>query len=218
MASNWHFIENSDAADALIRPTTFRLFRVFLGVERNLSDAAKTLDVPSSSLKYHVDKFLKWGLLEVKRVQSRRGKSIKFYRAVSDRFFVPFAKTSLQDLEALTQLMHAEFQDQFTRDFVRAGLKLSPKAALGGTCIRSLGDQRFSLDFSPTPPSDWQEPSFSFAPLWNSWTTVFLNPEEAQTLHDELQRLCQRLLETNGQAKANTRAFTLRLGLTSREP
>jgi DNA-binding MarR family transcriptional regulator len=217
MTSNWYFVQNSEAADALLRPATFRLFVAFLGVERNLSDAAKTLNVPSSSLKYHVDKFIKWGLLEVKRTQSRRGKSIKFYQAVSNRFFIPFAKTSMQDLETLMQFMQAELQDQFTQDLVRAGLKLNPEAALGGTCIHLLENQRFSLDFSPTPPSDWQEPSFGFAPLWTSWTTVFLSPEEAQTLHDELQRLWQRLLETNSQAKANTRAFTLRLGLTSQE-
>jgi DNA-binding MarR family transcriptional regulator len=217
MTSKWYFVENSDAANALLRPTTYRLFVVFLGVERNLSDAAKTLNVPRSSLKYHVDKFLEWGLLEVKRIQSRRGKSVKFYQTVSTRFFIPFAKTSMEDLEALTQVMQAELQDQFTQDLARAGLKLNPQAALGGTCIRLLADQRSSVDFSAIPPSDWQEPSFDFAPLWSSWTTVFLNPDEVQVVHDELQRLWQRLLETNGQAKSDTRAFTLRLGLTSQE-
>lgn len=218
MTSNWYVVEHSDAANALLRPTTFRFFQVFLGVERNLSDAAKTLNVPSSSLKYHVDKFLEWGLLEVKRIQSRRGKSVKFYQTVSNHFFIPFAKTSLEDLEALTRVMQAELQDQFTQDLVRAGLKLNPQAALGGTCIRLLADQRSSIDFSLTPPSDREEPSFDFAPLWSSWTTVFLNPDEAQAVHEELQRMWQRLLETNAQPRAGTRAFTLRLGLTSQEP
>ena len=54
---DWHCVNHTEAAQALLNPQTFKNFAVFLGQEQSLSKAAKILGQPASSLKYHLEKF-----------------------------------------------------------------------------------------------------------------------------------------------------------------
>jgi len=55
----------------------------FMRAEHTLGSAAKSAQVPASSLAYWVRRFLTAGLVEITRVQPRRGKPIPHYRAMS---------------------------------------------------------------------------------------------------------------------------------------
>ena len=52
---DWHCVNHTEAAQALLNPQTFKNFAVFLGQEQSLSKAAKILGQPASSLKYHLE-------------------------------------------------------------------------------------------------------------------------------------------------------------------
>ncbi len=211
---HWHFVTHSEAAQALLSPETFRKFAVFLGKEQSLAKAAKILNQPTSSLKYHLEKFIEWGLVTQTRTESRRGKPVKYYRAVSDQFFIPFAHTKQESITTWMQTMQIPLLEQYCADFVQACSELYPDSAAGGTCIRALENNRVSIDFSATPPPDVNFQPDAIKPLWNSWTTIHLTHSQAEQLHQEITQLWSRVIKENSQAQQNTRAYILHLGFT----
>ncbi len=215
---HWHCVTHTEAAQALLNAQTFRNFAVFLGQEQSLSKAAKILNQPASSLKYHLEKFIEWGLITQTRTEPRRGKAIKYYQAVADQFFISFADTKYETMTTLMQSMQIPLLEQYCTDFVRAGFQIQPNANQGGMCIRGLGNQRFSIDFSATPPPNIEIEQNSIKPLWNSWTTIYLTAEQAQALHQEIKRIWTRVLQEHSQAQQNTQAYTLHLGFTRQIP
>lgn len=89
----WRVIEDADAARALADPEEQRYLLPFIREELSLSEAARRLEVKPNALLYHIDKLLALGLLEVARVEPRRGRASKLYRASAERFFIPFSLT-----------------------------------------------------------------------------------------------------------------------------
>ena len=213
--SDWHWVTRSDAADALLNPQVFRFFSVFIGQRRTLAEAARRLGVSPTTLRYHVERFARWGLLRV-TAEERHKRPRKVYSAVSERFYVPFAVSSLETPEALTLEAQASLQAEFVADFIAATHRALPEADRGGNVIHLRGPDVVSVDFTPTPP-----PAVDILPvmdcgLWNSWTTVHLTPTEAQELEVRLRSVWEDLLRRNATARAQTKPFTLRLGLTPR--
>jgi hypothetical protein len=205
--SDWFWIKDARVAEVLIRPATFRYFSVFFA-PRTLSQAAKTLNIPPSSLKYHLDKFLEWGLISV--VSQPR----KVYQVVAKRFFIPFQITNFISLEALMLEQQIEWEKQFLTDYVKAELRFNPDAHRGGVCIQVLDHQRWSIDYSISQVPQ-QEPQYQGSDItWSSRTTLHLTHQKAHEIQQELKQFWQRLLAKHKHRKAHTKAFSLRLGLT----
>ena len=213
--NDWHWVTRSDAADALLNPQVFRFFAVFIGQEHTLAEAARRLEVSPTTLRYHVERFVQWGLLGVSTGERNR-RTRKVYCAVSERFYVPFAVSSLETPEVLMREAQASLQEEFIADFIAGTHRALPDAERGGTVIHLRGPELISVDFTPTPPPDVDILPVMACGLWNSWTTVNLTPEEAQELEARLRAMWEELLQRNGTARAHTKAFTLRLGLTPR--
>lgn len=210
---HWHAVNNAEAAQALLDPERLKNFAVFFQ-EQSLSKAAKILNQPVSSLKYHLEKFIEWGLVVHSRTEPRKGKPIKYYQAVAEQIFIPFETTNH---ETWTQMMHslqAPLLKQYCTDFVLAAQDLQPEASQGGMCLRVLENNRHSLDFSALPPPNINFQPDAIKPLWNSWTTIHLTAQQAISLHQEITQLWSRVLQENSQAQPNTRAYTLHLGFT----
>ncbi len=210
---DWHYVNHAEAAQALLDPETLKSFAIFFQ-EQSLSKAAKILNQPVSSLKYHLEKFIKWGLVIETRTQPRQGKPIKYFQAVTDQFFIPFASTKEENLTAMMLSLQTPLLEQYCIDFVRTGQLIQPNASQGGMCIRALSSNRHSIDFSATPPPNIEIEQNNLKPLWNSWTTIHLSTQQAMELHNELHQLWTRVLEENSQAQQHTRAYTLHLGFT----
>ncbi len=211
---DWYCVNHTEAAQALLNPQTFKNFAVFLGQEQSLAKAAQILGQPASSLKYHLEKFIEWNLVTQTRLEPRRGKAIKYYRAISDQFFIPFAHIKQDSITQWMQVMQTQLLEQYCTDFVQSCAELYPNAAAGGTCIRAIENQRYSIDFSATPPPNVNFQPDAIKPLWNSWTTIHLTSTQAAILHQEITQLWSRVIEENSQAQQNTRAYTLHLGFT----
>jgi len=84
-------VSDHASVDLLMNLGAIRRLAPFMHAEHTLGSAAKSANVPASSLAYWVQRFLTTGLLEITRVQPRAGKPIPHYRAISSRFHVPFA-------------------------------------------------------------------------------------------------------------------------------
>ena len=214
--SDWHWITQADAADALLEPTTFGYFAVFIGRELTLSEAARRLEVKRTTLRYHVARFKIWGLL--RGTPSTHGnRTRKTYSAVSERLFIPFAVSSWESLEACAQATQAVYQCDFVADFSRATEQQFRDATLGGTVIHRRDHASVSADFTPTPPPNIDALPATDCGLWSSWTTLHLTADEGRELEATLRGFWQRSLERHGGANLSTKPFTLRLGLAPRQ-
>lgn len=63
---------------------------------------------------------LKLGLLLHTRTESRKGSPIKYYRAVSDSFFVALNATPLESLENMLDAWSQSLQPLFLKSFIAA--------------------------------------------------------------------------------------------------
>ena len=212
--SDWHWVTQADAADALLEPTTLRYFAVFIGRELTLSEAARRLEVKRTTLRYHVARFRAWGLL---RLTQSTNPTRKTYSAVSERLFIPFAVSSWESLEACSQAAQAVYQHDFVADLNRAMEQQFRDATLGGTVIHRRDHASISVDFTPTPPPNIDALPATDCGLWSSWTTLHLTADEGRELEATLRAYWQRALERHGAAGLNTKPFTLRLGLAPRQ-
>jgi hypothetical protein len=214
--NDWHWVTHADAADALLEPTTFRYFAVFIGRELTLSEAARRLEVKRTTLRYHVARFVAWGVLRV-TTSTRGNRTHQAYSAVSERFFVPFSVSSWESLEACAQAAQAVHQQNFVADYARAMEQDFREAARGGTVIHRRDHESISLDFTPTPPPDVNALPVTDRGLWSSWTTLHLTAQEARELEATLRAFWEQALERHGAADPSTKPFTLRLGLAPRQ-
>lgn len=213
--SDWHWITQADAADALLEPTTLRYFAVFIANELTLSEAARRLEVKRTTLRYHVAHFKAWGLLRV-TPSTHGNRTRKTYSAVSERLFIPFAVSKWESLEACAQAAQAVYQHDFVADFARAMEQQFRDVTLGGTVIHRRDHASVSVDFTPTPPPAIDALPVTDCGLWSSWTTLHLTADEGRELEATLRAFWQRALERHGAANSSTKPFTLRLGLAPR--
>lgn len=215
MAPNddWRRVDDPDAADALLRADSFRFLTPFLTGDRTTAEAARELSVSVARMHYQVRRLLTLGLLRVVGETPRRGRPTKRYRAASSRFYVPFAATRLESLEALMALGEEGEQRRFVRDFVRSARRAEPHAEGGGTLVHVLPEGHISVDFTPTPPPNEVFPPEFGSGLWSSWTTLQLTPDEAAELERDLVALWRDRVARHGQPGPCRQAYTLRLGL-----
>lgn len=95
----WFHVRDPGQAKLLADPKTFRYFGPFIAQERSAKEAAEEVKISVELMLYHIKNFMRVGLLEVKRMQGRQGRGIKYYRAISDAFFLPLEVTPFADLE-----------------------------------------------------------------------------------------------------------------------
>lgn len=97
----WRTVGSGEAADTLADPAKRRYLEPFLRRAHTLQQAADALGVNASTMHYQVRRLLRLELIEVVRVQARRGMASKVYRASARRFFVPLDRTSAATIEEL---------------------------------------------------------------------------------------------------------------------
>ncbi len=76
----------------------WRMFTPFVAAECSVSGAARCVGVPLRKMYSFVQKGLRLGLLETTRLEARKGRPIRFYRAVAEAFFVAFEDMSALNL------------------------------------------------------------------------------------------------------------------------
>lgn len=203
-------VTTAEAAELLTDPVLQRYFAPFIARECTVAQAAGELGLTTNSLLYRVRRFQAAGLLKVVRETPRAGRAVKVYRSVADTFYVPFALTRAETLEAFFLRLDTPLQTLFYRNAARAVAQVETGIGLtvwraGETDVRtrvSSGPGNLFDPLSPDVPS--------VLPFWSP--EVWLEPDEAKALLRELIDLIGRYHNRRGSQR-----YLLHLGLAPLE-
>ena len=176
----------------------------FLDREVALTEVARALHMPLGRTHYWATRLLALGLIRVSRVRQRAGRPVRYYRSVAPAFFVPFAATPAETLEA---------------DLIREGTTLERR--LGSAHARALGGlphdhgtliARTGADGNGIRTHRLPERSTN-TPVYSTWLERPYRDADARALLAELQALAQRYSTLPEPEGGEGRAFCLRLAL-----
>lgn len=112
-------IDDPTQAKLLTDPISVGYLSPFLARERTVGQAAAEIGCGIGTMYYRVGVFLQAGLLEVRRVEPRAGRSIKHYRSVADGFFIPFEATPYAGLEERLEAQRREIDQRYVEAVAR---------------------------------------------------------------------------------------------------
>ena len=211
LKKTWHVVKDADAARALTDPKAQRYLLPFICAELSLSEAARRLGVKPNALLYHIDKLLALGLLEVARVEPRRGRASKVYRASAERFFVPFSLTQADTVQSLSAETSVRSERLFQYDLINAEMAFGDD---WGVAIYLMEDGSLSIDLTTSREHPAEDTAFilddAHPAVWSCWLEVSLGFEEAKALQRELVTLWERYRRRRSPDEPR---YTLRLGL-----
>ena len=188
---SWTYITDPEAAKVLAEEDELRYLDPFIRREYSLSEAAKKLSVSPSAMLYQVKKLLRLGLLKVARTEPRKGRAIKYYRATSERFFVPFEATSAETVFNLLYRAEEQYLKMFLTYYIRTSVSASEPWGIG-VFLTSEGGLSKSITMSSDPhPERLVDKALEkeFPAVWSSWSTLRLNFEKAKALQGDLVKL-----------------------------
>jgi hypothetical protein len=109
---------NSLAARILADPDVAVFLKPFMRQPTTVRAAAEEFKLPLQTMHYRVLQMLRAGLLEVVRVEPRRGRPIKHYQATATAFRIPLDLVPHTLLENLTE--HVSWKSQLERGLQKA--------------------------------------------------------------------------------------------------
>ncbi len=106
-------IHDRAAAAVFGAATQARIVQTLIPAELSLSALSRVTQLQLSLLHYHIERFVKLGLVEVIRVERRAGRPVKHYRATARSFFVSSELLAkLPGVEMAGRLRHALDRNQ----------------------------------------------------------------------------------------------------------
>lgn len=214
---SWLRVDDPEAARVLAEPQARRFLEPFIGRERTVSEVAAEVGVAVSSMLYRVRRFMALGLLDVARIEPRKGRPVKHYRAVADGFFVPFQATPLESAEALSVHTFKPWQQLLDESVGKAWLAaIDERQNLG---IHVFRDEGGRLQRDIVPDSEGDDPQHFFRALlepdapavWDTWGTLRLNHDEAKVLQRELAAVLRRYRDCLGEGQGQE--YVVRLAM-----
>ncbi len=144
-----------------------------------------------------VKRFEKLGILEVVRQVPRVGRSIKFYRSVAEVFYVPFALTKAETIEALLAPLANFWMRHYLGNAAQAIAGLGPMVGLRIQRSDS-GELYAKLALEPEKILELNHPRVP--PIFSLWMAqLYLSPADARQLQKRLLELYQEYSKKNGQ-------------------
>lgn len=206
-------ITRPEVARALTDLKTTQLLEPFMKRELSLSEAARELELTLPSLLYHVNRFTKFGLLEVACVERRKGRPIKRYRASAKTFFVPYDLTPSETLAHLLQNLMAPGERRFHREAANTLQARSPNWGLNISCPTGEGiDYALASQATDFVPDMVDSVLKADVPaLFISDGTLELDFATAKALQKELVDLFNRYRQKQ---QPGSQHYAYRLGLT----
>lgn len=118
---SWFTVTDPKAAKLLLDGNSRYLFEPFLLGSHSVKDLADSLGLSLEVVYHQIKRFERHGLLKVERLETRRGRATKYYRASADGFFVPFYVTPYNTLEGFVQHIQMQAQTQFNHLVAQVG-------------------------------------------------------------------------------------------------
>jgi len=195
-----------ETAALLTDPSRQRFLIPFIGRDCTVAQAAGELEVALNSLLYRVKRFQAVGLLQVVREEKRAGRAVKVYRSVADAFYVPFALTRAETLEALLLELDSPLRTLLYRNI--AQVMTQAEAELGLVVWRA-GEADVRTRFAAGPHRLFN-PLVQATPTLPFWSPeVWLEPDDAKLLLSEMIDLIGRYHHRGGSGR-----YLLHLGLS----
>ncbi|WP_189093884.1 hypothetical protein [Deinococcus ruber] len=170
----------------------------FIGQERTVSDVASMLEVSPHRMLYQVRRLVRLELLEVVREVTRAGRAVRWYRAVADGFFVPFALTDAQTPAQLAQRLLDESRQVLEKQVGRAWMTAGSDLGSWGINVYCTPEGQVNTSLVPAPTPEVPRAFFdalleSASPaVWDSAFALALDRENAKALQRELSELTER--------------------------
>ena len=219
----WQRLDDPAAARVLADAYTRQFFQPFIWRERLVSDVARELGVSKTAMLYRVRQFLRLGLLTVTRTEARAGRALKYYRASSPGYFVPFAATHADSVQALYEASLDYPRRSVLTSLAQAWSGLADDAREYG--LYTYGDERglmshALLPYRPDVPQRGAKTGGGMlgplladdAPaLWDNTATLTLAAQDAKALQRDLYALHSKYQDRRDPAGE---PYLLRLTLT----
>jgi hypothetical protein len=209
----WETIESQAAADFLGNPRTGALIGPFIERETTIKHAAEKLKISPLRMFRAVKKMEDLNLLRVARVETRRGRPLKHYRASSDAYFVPYRVTGSDSLEDFLMVQDDHLRRVFVRSFAEYLLGvLGEQGSDPGRLI--YRDHNGSVVTHSVGGLD--DPRGTETPIleddaylgWSNYSMLKLDLERSRELKRELVTLFEKYRAGSGE-----RGFVVRLGM-----
>jgi len=166
-------VQSGGQAGALNNPVRSRLLLACSRRERNLTELARELGQPLQRLHYHQARLVNCGLLRVSRVKPRRGRPIRYYRAIAEAFVVSLADIN----EHMGETLARELRQSLAEQANRSELSLHYHLDQAGRMKVHLVDRAGRMGRSR---------AFDF------WKTLRLTTEQRRALAGELRAVVER--------------------------
>lgn len=107
----WQRVKGKAAIVLLREYSNWDWLEPFIGREATISDAAECSSVSLRKMYHFVQRGLNAKLLKISRLEPRKGRSTKYYRAVAETFFIAFEDLETT-LEEELNSAHAELKER----------------------------------------------------------------------------------------------------------
>lgn len=199
MSRVWLHVRDPFAAQLCLSPEYTLVLQHLMRREWSVAPLAVACARPLNATHRRVRRLVAAGLVTGTRLEPRRGRPVRHYRAVSDAFLIPYHLTALGSLEDLVSLHEESFQTRFWQAVVRAGVKLVQREEDIALRLYRSGDE---VNFDITPRAE----AFDLTDLLHGsgpalsveWGHLQLSREDAKALQRELYELRLRYASRRG--------------------
>ncbi|MFW8627059.1 hypothetical protein [Deinococcus sp. ME38] len=193
MPPAWTRLEDPHAARLALNPAYTDLLRLLMTREWTAAPLAAAAGQALNAAHHRLGRLLEAGLVRITRMEARRGRPLRHYRAVSDALLIPYHLTPLGSLEDLISLHEDTFSGRFRQAVVQAGVPLVRREEdIAVRLYRQAGG--VVMDVTPTAEHfDMDDLLRPEAPaLTVDWGVLHLTREDAKALQRDLRDLLAR--------------------------
>ncbi|GEM44863.1 hypothetical protein DC3_04980 [Deinococcus cellulosilyticus NBRC 106333 = KACC 11606] len=188
-------MRDPEAAQLLTDPRQVEVLKPFLQREISVPEAARELKVKANSLLYQVRKMERLNLITFTRMRGRQ----KLYQSTADAYFVPFDLSTADTFQGFLDAQYLAKLDRFTYSYsqsmlrlmgvpVGIGIKRDPVNGVAYSFLSKDGESSLSPEIlAPEGPA-----------ILTLWTRLFLDPEDAKELQQDLAGLYARYKQRQG--------------------
>jgi hypothetical protein len=198
-------VTDKNAIDFLANPDNHRYLECFLGNECTMATAAERLGEPVQRIFRKVRRMLDLSLIEQTRLETRTGRSIRYYRTVADQFFIPFSDKSFEEILLESNL---NFERRFVSCVAAQWLEYATNNQGWGTTYARGPHRRL---VTRAPVAQTQTPVPEPPNVLSSFTEWKLQADDATALLEDLTTLLGRYEAKNG---SGSQAFLVRVAMT----
>jgi hypothetical protein len=182
------------AADFLLDASNHGLLEQFWGRENTVAQAALSANMKSNSALYRVQRMLKMGLLEVVRIEARRGRAVAHYRVSADEFYIPFEITRFENRAAFAR---AQLEPLFNRLIETEGQRDQSDGVNNGSGLLVQLNAQRNIVAEPRTRSQLEQgastPSAEMITSIRSWGTAQISHERARSILERFHAIMTEL-------------------------